>query len=82
MTLLFYKETSEFADEDENIDERYTGFVVMGGVEVGIAKWVHARGEVRFRSISDVLGVGGVSEAFDETTLGGVGFGVKVVFGR
>ena len=82
VTLLFYKETSEFADEDENIDERYTGFVVMGGVEVGIAKWVHARGEVRFRSISDVLGVGGVSEAFDETTLGGVGFGVKVVFGR
>jgi hypothetical protein len=82
VTLLTYKETSEFADDDEDIDERYTGFVVLGGVEAGVAQWVHLRGEVRFRSVSDVLGVGGASQAFDETTLGGIGFGVKIVFGR
>jgi hypothetical protein len=82
VTLLTYKETSEFADADENLDERYTGFVLMGGIEVGLAKWVQLRGEVRFRSVSDVLGVGGASAAFDETRLGGVGGGVKIVIGR
>ena len=83
MTFLSYKETDDFAaDDEDNIDERYTGFVALGGVEVGISRWVQARGEVRFRSIPDVLGVGGVSEAFDETTLGGIGFGVKIVIGR
>jgi hypothetical protein len=82
VTVLTYKETSEFADEDEDIDEGYTGYVLMGGVEAGISRWVHVRGEVRFRSVSDVLGIGGASEAFDETTLGGFGFGVKIVFGR
>ena len=81
-TLLRYKETSDLAGTDENIDERYTGFVVMGGIEAALTKWVHARGEIRYRSVRDVLGVGGVSAAFDESTLGGFGFGVKVAIGR
>ena len=81
-TLLQYKETSDFANDAENIDERYTGFVVMGGIEAALTKWIHARGEVRYRKVSDVLGIGGVSEAFDESTLGGFGFGVKVAIGR
>ena len=81
-TFLSYKETSEFADADENVDERYTGFVLMGGIDIGLWKWVHARGEVRYRRIDDALGVGGVSAAFDETRLGGFGGGLKIVVGR
>jgi hypothetical protein len=82
VTFLTYKETSDSSDADENIDERYTGFVVMGGMEFGVAKWVHLRGEVRYRRVGDVLGVGGASAAFDETTLGGIGGGIKLVVGR
>jgi hypothetical protein len=82
VTFLTYKESSDFSDADENIDERYTGFVVMGGIEYGVAKWVHLRTELRYRRVGDVLGVGGASAAFDETTLGGIGGGIKVVVGR
>jgi opacity protein-like surface antigen len=82
VTWFTYQETSEFSDEDENVDERKTGYLVLAGIEVGLARWVHARGEVRFRSVDNILGVGGASAAFDEDKLGGVGVGVKIVVGR
>jgi hypothetical protein len=82
VTSFGYKETSDFAEEDENLDDRYTGFVVMGGVEVTVWRWLHVRGDVRFRQVRDVLGVGGVSEVFGEDRLGGLGGGVSLVIGR
>jgi opacity protein-like surface antigen len=82
VSLLTYEETSEFADADENVDERYTGWVVLGGVEVGLARWVHVRGEVRYRRFEDALGAGGASAAFGETQLGGLGAALKIVIGR
>ena len=81
-TFLRYEETSDFADASENVKESHTGFVLLGGVEVRAMQWVHVRGEVRYRSIKDALGVGGVSQAFDETDLGGVGFALKIAVGR
>jgi opacity protein-like surface antigen len=47
MTFFKYEETSDFADEDENVDDWYQGFVVMGGLEVGLARWLHVRADVR-----------------------------------
>jgi len=81
-TSMAYKETSDFADADENVDERYTGWVVMGGVEVKLMTWLHVRGEARYRLVPDALGVGGVSAAFNETKLGGFGGALKIVVGR
>jgi opacity protein-like surface antigen len=81
-TSMAYTETSDFADTGENVDERYKGWVVLGGVEVRAAAWVHVRGEVRYRQVPNVLGSGGVSAAYDETKLGGVGVALKVAFGR
>jgi hypothetical protein len=77
-----YEETSDFAEGDENVSENYTGFIIMGGVEYRAARWVHVRGEVRYRRFSDALGVGGVSEVFDETSLGGFGVGLKIAVGK
>lgn len=82
MAVVWYKETSDFADADENIDERFRGFVVMGGAEVRLARWVHLRGDVRYRRVNDAFGVGGVSAQFDEKTLGGLGTGVHLIIGR
>jgi len=81
-TLLKYKETSDFADADENIDKWYPGLVVFGGAEVTVARSVHVRGEVRYRQVNDVLGAGGVSKQFGETKFGGVGVQIKVAFGQ
>lgn len=81
-TLLRYEETSDFAGDDENVDERYRGLVVMGGVEATIAKWVHVRGELRYRRVNDVFGAGGISAVFEESTFGGFGGGLKIAIGR
>ncbi len=71
---LAYKETSDFADASEESDESFSGFVVFGGLEVVVWKWIVAGGEVQYRSVADALGSGGASQAFNETNLGGTTF--------
>ena len=82
LTVFTYEETSDFADADENLDKQYLGFVVMGGVEVSATRWLHLRGDLRYRQANDALGVGGVSAQFDEDRLGGFGVGLHLVVGR
>ena len=82
VTSVTYKETADFAGAGDDVDERRTGFVALLGVEVSVSKWIHVRGEGRYRRVTDILGVGGVSAAFEEDQLGGFGGGVKFVIGR
>jgi opacity protein-like surface antigen len=79
-----YQETSEFATDDENVDETHRGYHLLGGAEVRIARWFGVGGEVHWTTVPDALGQdpNGASAAFDETNLGGVGFRVKFVVGR
>jgi opacity protein-like surface antigen len=77
-----YKETSDFADPDENVDERFGGFHVLGGAEYLPFPWMAIGGEVVWSSIPDALGEGGVSAAFDEDNLGGTTFRLKISVGR
>lgn len=82
VSILAYKETSDFAGAGDDVDERATGVVVFGGAEIRLSRWVHVRGEARFRQVRTVLGLAGVSAEFDETMLGGAGVAVKVIVGR
>jgi opacity protein-like surface antigen len=82
VSFLKYEETSDFADADENVDERYTGLVLLGGIEYSAARFVHIRGEVRYRRFADAIGAGGASAAFDETDLGSFGAALKIAVGR
>jgi opacity protein-like surface antigen len=81
-TFMRYEETSDFADAGDDIDERKTGFIVLAGAEASLARWIHLRGDVRYRQVSGVLGEGGASAAFDEDRLGGFGVAVKLMIGR
>ncbi len=74
-----YQETDAFAQPDEEIDDRFTSYHVLGGVEVAVWRWILAGVEVRYRWVPDGLGAGGVSREFDETDLGGTS--VRVRFG-
>jgi hypothetical protein len=82
VTFVSYKETADFAVSGDDVDEKKTGLVALFGVEVSVSKWIHLRGEGRYRRVTDILGNAGVSAAFDENDLGGFGFGVKVAVGR
>ena len=82
ITTVSYEETADFAASGDDVDERKTGFVGLFGIEVSVSKWIHLRAEGRYRRVTDILGNGGVSAAFDENELGGFGGGFKVAFGR
>jgi hypothetical protein len=80
-TSVKYRETSEFAESDEDIDERFNGFHIVGGAEYRVMKWLAVGGEVLWSSV-DALGTGGVSEVFNENSLGGTTLRLKVTVGR
>jgi len=79
-----YQETSAFAEAEENLDERFTGYHVVGGAEFRVLRWLAAAAEAQWATVPDALGgdPNSVSHAFDETDLGGVTVRVKVVVGR
>ena len=68
-----YKETSDFSDPGENIDTRRNGFVVNGGFEFRLHRWVGVAVDVQYsRREEGILGEGGLSQQFGEDDLGGV----------
>lgn len=81
-TRLRYEETSDFADEDDNVSAWFNGFHVIGGVEVRATRWIGFGADVVWTSIPDGLGDGGASQAFGERNLGGTSVRLNVIVGR
>ena len=79
-----YQETSDFGTDEENVEESFNGYHVLGGAEFRISQWIGAAGELQWATVPDALGqdANGVSNHFDETNLGGLTFRAKVVIGR
>ena len=82
LTSLGYRERSDFADSGENVDDRFTGYQVLGGVEYRLSRWIAAAGEVQYATVPDAIGGGGLSAEFDEDDLGGTMIRLRVVVGR
>lgn len=77
-----YRETSDFAEGTENVDERFTGYQFLGGVEYRLTRWIAAAGEVQYTTVPDAIGGGGLSAEFNETNLGGTTIRFRVIVGR
>jgi opacity protein-like surface antigen len=77
-----YKETSDFAEPGENVNESFAGWHVAGGVEYLPLQWLGVGVEVGLSSIKDSIGQGGVSAAFGEDDLGGTSVRLKISVGR
>ena len=77
-----YQESSTFAAAGEDTDERFSGYHVLGGAEFKVAGWLGVGGEFAWTTVPDALGAGGVSEAFDDTDLGGTSLRLKITIGR
>lgn len=77
-----YKETSSFSTGEENVNERYTGYQVLGGVEYRLHRVVGIAGEIQYTTVPDAIGAGGLSAEFNENDLGGVIVRARVLFGR
>ncbi|MBM3781275.1 MAG: hypothetical protein FJW29_06320 [Acidobacteria bacterium] len=77
-----YEETADFAAPGENINERYSGYHLLGGVDLRITRWLGLGGEYVWTRIPDALGTDGASAFFNETDLGGSSLRVKLSIGR
>lgn len=77
-----YKETSSFSTGDENVNERFTGYQILGGLEYRLHRLVGIAGEVQYTTVPDAIGAGGLSAEFSEDDLGGVIVRARVLFGR
>jgi opacity protein-like surface antigen len=77
-----YSETSDFADASDNVDASNVGFLVFGGAEFRVHRWVGIGVDAHFTRVSGILGDGGASREFGETDLGGTGIRVRVLVGR
>lgn len=82
MTTIAYKESADFAQTGDDVSESATGLLLLGGIDVSVWRWVSLGGEVRYRSVTGVLGVGGVSDVFGEDQLGGTSVGVRLSISR
>ncbi len=75
------RETSDFADDTDNVSQTKAGFRGLLGVQWPVGKRYSAGVEVHFTTVPDGL-TGGVAEAFKESDLGGLQIRAKVLFGR
>jgi opacity protein-like surface antigen len=75
-----FTETSPFSDGEFN--ELSTGYQAIGGLEFRLSRWAAIASEGQYTWVPDGLGLGGVSEVFNERNLGGSQFRIKLLFGR
>ncbi|HTV00531.1 MAG TPA: outer membrane beta-barrel protein, partial [Luteitalea sp.] len=69
--VQIYRETSEFADAGDDVDESKGSYHVMGGIELPFTRRLGANVDVLYRWVPDAIGSTGVSSYFDESDLGG-----------
>lgn len=77
-----YKQTSDFATPDENVDQRHIGLVLEGGAEIRVHRWVGVAADLHYTHIPGILGNGGISQLANEKDLGGVAARFRVIVGR
>lgn len=82
VTAMWYRETSAFAESQDNVRETKFGPLALGGVDVMIVRSVFVGAEVRYRAVKGILGHGGASQAFGEDQAGGFSAALRVSFGK
>jgi opacity protein-like surface antigen len=77
-----YKETSPTEDASEQISARHAGWLLVGGAEFRIHRFLAFGADLHYTNVPGILGQGGLSQAVDEPNLGGIAARFKVIFGR
>ena len=82
LSSIEYDETGDFAQPGDDVSARQSGTLVLGGVDVAVARWLFVGGELRYRAVAGILGEGGASGAFDDDRLGGWSYALRLSIGR
>jgi hypothetical protein len=78
--VLRYRETADFAEPGDDVDDSFGSYHVLGGVELPIARRFGAAIDGLYRWVPDAIGEGGVSAAYGETDLGGFTIRARATF--
>jgi opacity protein-like surface antigen len=78
----YVKETSAFADEEDDPKERFLALSALGGVEIRTSRWIRTAIEVQYTSVTKEGGPGGAAAAYGEKNLGGLNVRFRLVVGR
>lgn len=76
-----YRETSDAADDADNVREAHLAYRGLAGVQWPVGTGMAAGVEVVYTTVPDAL-AGGAAAAFNETDLGGIQVRGRLVFGR
>jgi opacity protein-like surface antigen len=77
-----YKEESGFSADGDNVDTHHVGYLVNGGVEIRLQKWIGVAVDAQYTHVPGILGEAGISQDAGDTDLGGVAARFKVIVGR
>jgi opacity protein-like surface antigen len=77
-----YVQTSDFANAADNLDTAHVGYLVVGGAEFRVHRWVGVGVDVQYTRVTGILGSGGISRDLGENNLGGTALRLKVMVGR
>jgi len=80
--LYRYKQDSDSSTGSENVDTQHVGFIVEGGVEVRVHRWVGIAADLHYTHVSGILGDAGFSKDVGESDLGGIAGRFKVIIGK
>lgn len=76
------KETGEFATSGDDVDESFTSYQLVGGVEYPLSRWLGLTVEGGWRFVPDALAGDGVAQEFKETSLDHLALSVRLTIGR
>ncbi len=77
-----YRQTADFAAAGDDVDVRHIGFLMMGGAELRVRKWMGISGDAHYSRVPGILGQGGISKDVNESDFGGIAARVRVILGR
>jgi opacity protein-like surface antigen len=77
-----YTESSDFSVAGEDVDSTHVGYLVLGGAEFRVSKWVGIAADAQYTRVPGIFGKGGVSQQAGESDLGGIAGRVRVILGR
>jgi opacity protein-like surface antigen len=80
--LYRYTQTSDFSEPGEDVDTKHAGFILNGGAEFRVHRWVGIDLDVQYTHVTGIIGTRGVSQQAGENDLGGIAGRLKVVVGR
>jgi outer membrane protein W len=65
-----------------DVDTRHAGFVLNGGAEFRLHRWIGLGADVQYTHVPGILGQDGLSKDAGENDLGGIAGRIKIIVGR